>query len=82
MTKKQILENDKFVWYSNQDTEGARAYANMRGLKDIYVSLVEDKADGRLEYVVLKANDAGQTEPIFASSAIEEVMLHLKAMET
>lgn len=79
--KKTILENEKFIWYTNQETDLARAYANTRGLKNVFVSLVEDKADGRLEYVVLKANESGQTEPIFASSAIGEIMLHLEAME-
>lgn len=81
MMKKQILENNKFIWYTNKETDIARAYANTRGLKNVFVSLVEDKADGRLEYVVLRADEAGQTEPIFASSAIEEVMLHLEAMK-
>jgi hypothetical protein len=80
MEKTKIFENDKFSWYVTEETKLAGAYAKAKDLAHLLVAQVEDKADGRLEYVILKADEEGKTEPIFASTAINEVLSHLEAL--
>jgi len=80
MEKTKIFENDKFSWYVTEETKLAGAYAKSKGMFQFLVAQVEDRADGRLEYVILKADEEGKTEPIFASTAINEVLSHLEVL--
>jgi hypothetical protein len=77
---KMIFENDKYTWYTTDQTVLASEYMKTKGLKDHFVALVEMKGDGRQEYVLLRANEAGQTDAVFASSAMGEIVNHIDAL--
>ena len=71
---KKIFENEICNWYTTDETKIAGEYMKSEGLKNHYVTLVEMKADGRQEYILLKADETGKTEAVFASSAIGEIV--------
>lgn len=74
---KLISENEKCKWYTTDETRIAGEYMKSKGLENYYVSLLEMKEDGRQEYILLKADEEGKTEPIYASSAMGEMVTHI-----
>lgn len=75
-----IFENEKYTWFTTDQTILASEYMKTKGLQDHFVALVEMKSDERQEYVLLRANEAGQTDPVFASSAMSEIVNHIDAL--
>ena len=79
---KQIFENEQCRWYTTDETKIAGEYMKSKGLKDHYVSLLEMKADGRQEYILLRADDTGKTEAVFACSAMGEMVSQIDLLAT
>lgn len=77
---KQIFENDKCAWYTTDQTVLAAEYMKSKELENYFVALVEMKEDRRQEYVLLKADETGKTEAVFASSAMGEIVNHIDAL--
>jgi hypothetical protein len=74
---QKIFENEVCNWYTTDETKTAGLYMKSKGLENHYVTLVEMKADKRQEYILLKADDSGKTEAIFASSAMGEIVAQI-----
>ena len=79
---KQIFENEQCRWYTTDETKIAGEYMKSKGLADHFVSLAELKADGRQEYILLRADETGKTEAIFASSAMGEIVAQIDLLAT
>jgi hypothetical protein len=77
---KTIFENEKWKWYTTEQTILAAEYMKSKGLKDYFVALAEMKEDQRQEYVLLRADETGKTEAVFASSAMGEIVNQIDAL--
>jgi hypothetical protein len=78
--KAKILENEKFIWYTTDETLLSKEYLKVKGLENYYVSQCFSKADSREEYVLLRADDAGQTSAVFASSQMTNVIEYIDSL--
>jgi hypothetical protein len=74
---KLISEKEKCKWYTTDETKIVGEYIKSKGLENYYVSLVEMKEDKRQEYILLKADEEGTTEAVYASSTISEMITHI-----
>jgi hypothetical protein len=77
---KMIFENEKYTWYTTDQTVLASEYMKTKGLQDHFVALVEMKDDKRQEYVLLRADETAKSEAVFASSAIGEIVNQIDAL--
>jgi hypothetical protein len=78
--RNKIIENDKFVWYSSEETALSAEYLKMKGLDDHYVAIAVSKLDDREEYVLLRADSTGATSAVFAASIMSEVVEYIDTL--
>lgn len=78
--RNKISENNKFVWYTTEETKLSGEYLKMKDLEEHYVAIAVSKIDSREEYVLLRSDDTGSTYAVFASSNIEELIEYVDTL--